>query len=132
DLAHQFAGLAELSRATRADFFQGKHGAASPIGESAIRSILLHFSHSGNRVLVERLVLSGVGSLPSKAQVSMPLAGKVFVLTGVLPNTTRAQAIQKIRAAGGSVSSNVTRKTDWLVVGESAGAKIGAARELGV
>ena len=61
-----------------------------------------------------------------------PLAGKTLVLTGTLPELTREQATERIIAAGGRVTGSVSRKTDWVVAGESAGSKLAQAEKLGV
>jgi DNA ligase (NAD+) len=61
-----------------------------------------------------------------------PLSGKTFVLTGSLPNLTREQASALIAAAGGKVTGSVSKKTDYLVAGESAGSKLANAERLGV
>jgi DNA ligase (NAD+) len=61
-----------------------------------------------------------------------PLAGKAFVLTGTLPELTREQASEMIVAAGGRVTGSVSRKTDYVVAGESAGSKLAQAEKLGV
>ncbi len=61
-----------------------------------------------------------------------PLSGKTFVLTGTLPNLTREQATELIQAAGGKVTGSVSKKTDYLVAGESAGSKLARAEALGV
>jgi DNA ligase (NAD+) len=61
-----------------------------------------------------------------------PLAGRTLVLTGTLPELTREQATERIVAAGGRVTGSVSRKTDWLVAGESAGSKLTQAEKLGV
>jgi DNA ligase (NAD+) len=61
-----------------------------------------------------------------------PLGGKTFVLTGTLPNLTREQASQRIMAAGGKVTGSVSKKTDYVVAGESAGSKLANAERLGV
>jgi len=61
-----------------------------------------------------------------------PLAGKTFVLTGTLPELTREQATERIEAAGGRVTSSVSKKTDYLVAGESPGSKLDKAQRMKV
>ena len=59
-------------------------------------------------------------------------SGKTFVLTGTMPNLKREEATAKIEAAGGKVSSSVSKKTDYVVVGSDPGSKYDKAKELGV
>jgi DNA ligase (NAD+) len=61
-----------------------------------------------------------------------PLAGQTFVLTGTLPDLTREQASARIMAAGGKVTGSVSKKTSYVVAGESAGSKLASAERLGV
>jgi DNA ligase (NAD+) len=61
-----------------------------------------------------------------------PLAGQTFVLTGTLPDLTREQAAARIMAAGGKVTGSVSKKTTYVVAGESAGSKLASAERLGV
>ena len=60
------------------------------------------------------------------------LSGKTFVLTGTLVNMSRADAKRRIQNAGGKVTSSVSKKTDYVVVGADAGSKARKAEELGV
>ena len=88
-------------------------------------------------------VLRGNGPAIAENQAEMPLeeppagrdafsiAGKTFVVTGTLSACSRREAENRIKSLGGSVSSSVTRKTDYLVVGESPGSKLDAAQRLG-
>jgi DNA ligase (NAD+) len=85
------------------------------------------------RALIEDLRAQGVvmeleGPPPGQG----PLAGRTFVLTGTLPDLTREQASERIVAAGGRVTSSVSKKTDYVVAGENAGSKLAKAESLGV
>jgi DNA ligase (NAD+) len=68
------------------------------------------------------------GPAPSQG----PLAGTTLVLTGSMPEWSREQATQQITAAGGRVTGSVSKKTDYLVAGESPGSKLEKAERLGV
>ena len=61
-----------------------------------------------------------------------PLRDLTFVLTGTLPDLTREQATERILAAGGRVTSSVSKKTSYVVAGESPGSKREKAERLGV
>jgi DNA ligase (NAD+) len=74
------------------------------------------------------LCFSEQGPLPSEG----PLAGKTLVITGTLPTWSREQATEQILAGGGRVTTSVSKKTDYLVAGESAGSKLEKAERLGV
>ena len=67
-----------------------------------------------------------------KKSVSGALVGKVFVLTGTLPTLGRSEASEMLLSVGAKVSSSVSKNTDFVLAGESAGSKLDKARALGV
>ncbi|MEX1172968.1 MAG: BRCT domain-containing protein, partial [Chloroflexota bacterium] len=69
---------------------------------------------------------------PRMAAAAGPLAGKSVVVTGTLTGLSRQEAEEAIRAAGGKPAGSVSKKTDYVVAGESAGSKLTKAQELGV
>jgi DNA ligase (NAD+) len=69
---------------------------------------------------------------PRAAAAAGPLAGKTVVVTGTLEGFSREGAEAAIRAAGGKPGGSVSKKTDYVVAGESAGSKLAKAQELGV
>ena len=83
-------------------------------------------------IIVHRILNSGVQIKFESQLTDVRLDGRVFVLTGTLESLTRRQAKDMIAAAGGKVSGSVSRNTDYVVAGESAGSKLAKARELGV
>jgi DNA ligase (NAD+) len=105
------------------------------IGPVIGHHIRAFFDDPGNREVIRRLRVAGVSwpAPPARpAALGMGrLAGAVFVLTGRLGTMTREQAEAAIHSLGGSVSSRVSRKTRYLLVGENPGSKLDEARRLG-
>jgi DNA ligase (NAD+) len=103
------------------------------IGEKMAASIRAQLDDERMRALIEDLRALGLrfaeeGPAPSEG----PLADKTLVLTGSLPQWSREQATERIMAAGGRVTGSVSKKTDYLVAGESPGSKLQKAERLGV
>lgn len=102
------------------------------IGPRVADSIVSWFRDAHNqKVLADLLKQVRVESQKPKAK-SGKFAGKTFVLTGTLPTLSRDEAKAKILALGGKVSGSVSKNTDYVVAGESAGSKLTEARKLGV
>jgi DNA ligase (NAD+) len=128
-LASHFGSVDALEKATEEELFQVRD-----IGEVVAKSILTWFSHEDNRVLLRRLREAGVNLQAQQVAArsgGTKLAGKTFVLTGTL-SEPREDIKERIIAAGGKVSSSVSKKTDYLVTGENAGSKLDDAQRLGV
>lgn len=108
--------------------------AAAPAGASAAeRAATAYFAHASHRAMVADLIAVGMRPTVIAAGAGdRPLLGKIFVLTGTLPTLSRAQATEKIEAAGGKVSGSVSARTDYVVAGTEAGVKREQARTLKV
>jgi DNA ligase (NAD+) len=96
-------------------------------------SIVAWFADERNRTLVRKLTENGVDVVETGGgdASSDVLAGKSFVLTGKLETMTRPEAEERLRRAGATVTSSVSKKTTYLVAGEDAGSKAARAQELG-
>jgi DNA ligase (NAD+) len=128
NLAQRFRDIDTLLGATVEEIAQ-----APGIGEKMARTIRDQLDDKRMRALIADLRVLGLqlreqGPPPSEG----PLAGKTLVLTGTLPDWSREQATERIMAAGGRVTGSVSKNTDYLVAGESAGSKLAKAQRLGV
>jgi DNA ligase (NAD+) len=129
-LGRHFAALDDLACASKDCLL-----AVEEVGEIIAVSLTRWFKDSRNRRLIERLRESGLNFRSRSFQPESapgPLAGKVFVLTGTLPNLNRDEATARIEAKGGKVSGSVSKKTSFVVAGEDAGSKLDKARQLNI
>lgn len=105
------------------------------IGPTIAESIVDFFKQAPNRRLLKRLLAAGVKPAPPRAvarSADGPLAAAQVVFTGALSRWTRGQAEALVRDAGGVPTDSVTKKTTYVVAGETAGSKLDKARKLGV
>ncbi|OKH18731.1 NAD-dependent DNA ligase LigA [[Limnothrix rosea] IAM M-220] len=129
-LTQNFPTLDKLQTATFAKL-QGVYG----IGEEIAQSVVDWFRVEANQQLIAALQNAGLtfeATQTAPVQTNSSIAGKTFVITGTLPTLKRSEAADKIKAAGGKVTSSVSKKTDYLLAGENAGSKLEKARTLGV
>jgi DNA ligase (NAD+) len=130
-LARHFSSLERLSKATVEELDD-----IHEIGLTMAQSIHDWFADSGNSELCERLTRAGVQTEleqpTTAADTDQKFAGKVFVLTGTLPDLTRDQARELIEAGGGRVTGSVSKKTDYVLAGADPGSKLDKANALGV
>lgn len=130
DLAEKFNDLSELSKATSIQLQQ-----MEGFGPNTADAIVDWFARPANQALVAKLKDLGVWPLASEATGPTKrwyLDGKTFVVTGTLPTLSRDQAKELIEINGGKVTDSVSKKTDYLVVGENAGSKLDKAISLNV
>ena len=129
-LARQFHNLDALSRASL-DELTSLEG----IGPGIAASITGWFAQPHNQELLQKLRANGVWPQEHETKEnaqSGALAGKTFVITGTLPTLSREQAERLILEHGGTISSSVSKKTDYLLLGENPGSKYAKALELGI
>ena len=128
-LAGHFGSLDALMAASEEDLV-----GAEEVGPNTAAAVRAYFSHPKHGELVERLRAHGVrleGPRRRRAAEG-PLAGTTVVITGTLSGISREDAAAILEAAGAKVSGSVSKKTSYVVVGESAGSKLDKARSLGV
>jgi len=128
-LAEHFVSLENLLKAEKT-ILASIHG----IGGTVAESITGWFSKKANQKLVRDLQgqVFIEDHLKIKGETSEKISGKTFVLTGTLSSLEREEAKSGIRSLGGIISNSVSKKTDYIVVGENPGSKYEKAKELGI
>ncbi|HEB86378.1 MAG TPA: NAD-dependent DNA ligase LigA [Gammaproteobacteria bacterium] len=108
--------------------------AVPDVGPVVAHSIVTFFSQAHNREVIEKLIAAGLHwpHVEIKPEDALPLKGKTFVLTGTLTRMSRDEARAALQARGAKVSGSVSKKTDYVVVGENPGSKAAKAEQLGV
>ena len=124
-LAEHFDSIDDLARATEEELTR-----IEGIGPEVAKSIVDFFKNPENRKLIEELKAAGLN--PRRQVKAGPLSGKTFVFTGALSSMTREEAKRLVEELGGRVASTVSRKVDYVVVGENPGSKYERARALGI
>ncbi len=129
DLATHFGALEAIIHAPLEALLE-----VNDVGPIVAESILQFFGEPHNRDVIQSMQNLGVQwpETAGKQRVAGVLSGKTLVLTGTLPNLSRDAAQALIEAAGGKVSSSVSKKTDYVVAGAEAGSKLEKAQALGV
>jgi DNA ligase (NAD+) len=127
DLAAHFRELDALMAADGQRLRQ-----VSDVGPVVADSVAAFFREQHNRDVINELMKAGITFAPMAAPQTPAagVAGKTFVLTGVLPTLSRDDAKARIEGKGGKVSGSVSKKTHYLVAGEDAGSKLTKAQEL--
>ena len=132
NLADYFGFLERIQQADEATLL-----AVPDVGEIVAKHILAFFNEEHNQIIIEQLKKVGLNwpeAEPVSAEDSagLPLAGKVYVITGTLSEMSRDDAKQFLQQLGGKVTGSVSAKTDCLVAGEKAGSKLTKAEVLGI
>jgi DNA ligase (NAD+) len=136
-LSNEFESIERLRRTVGEPTGASALESINEIGPIVAKSIYDWFQDKDNQKLLDRLLKQVNIEQPSKSVSGgsgqeSPVFGKTFVLTGTLSSMGRDEAKEKIRSLGGSVSSSVSKATDYVVAGENPGSKYYKAEELGV
>ena len=126
-LASAFGSMDNLMQAS-----VGQLLTVDDIGDITAEMIVDWFAQPQAKNLIEKLRLAGLNFESQRVITDTRFSGKTFVLTGALTMFTRDEATEKIELFGGKVSSSVSKKTSFVVVGENAGSKEKKARELSI
>ncbi len=132
-LTENFPSIEELSQASF-ESIEAVYG----IGEEIAQSVFEWVRIADNQTLIKQLQAAGLkfvsrqSTLDTVAQSQQVLAGKTFAITGTLPGLKRSEAQQLIEQAGGKVTGSISKKTDYLLLGEDAGSKLAKAEKLGI
>lgn len=95
--------------------------ALEDIGPVVAQGIASYFKEARNAEVIDRLLAGGVDPTLPTAKKEGPLTGKTFVVTGTLKDFSRDQATNEIEERGGKVAGSVSKKTDYIVVGDNPG-----------
>ena len=129
-LADEFGSIERLAEADPERIEQ-----AEGIGPIMAHQIAESLADQRTWAIIERLKAAGLKmelAEDERRPEGGPLEGKTVVLTGTLPDLTRDEAGAMVKRAGGKVTGSVSKKTDYVVAGESAGSKLEKAEKLGV
>lgn len=128
DLAGHFISLEDLMKASEEELMK-----IQGVGVIVAKSVRSFFDEPHNKEIIRRLIHYGLNIKSERIQKGLQtLQSKIFVITGTLPNYSRDKAKELIEQAGGHVSASVSKKTDYVLAGESPGSKFDKAKELGV
>lgn len=129
-ICSRFACIDDVMKATRAELMK-----VPGLGPKTADRVGAFFAARGNRSTVKEMLAGGLklsNPLKGPRKPSNTLANRTFVFTGRLDRWTRDEAKRVLEAMGARVTGDVSRKTDYLVVGEKPGSKLKRARELGI
>ena len=124
----RFSSILDLEDADRDALME-----VDDVGEVSADCIFRFFHDEKNKEMIARLKSLGVNMEAEETEtIDSAVSGKIVVITGTLPTLGRKEAAELVEKYGGKVSGSVSKKTDYVVAGESAGSKLTKAQELGI
>jgi len=128
DLANYFGNFNKLKKANAEDLLNIRD-----VGPIVAANIYEWFKNKNNLKILDRLIEAGIEIInPMLKEKKDKLQDIIFVLTGELQSISRDEAKEKIRFFGGKISESVSKKTNYVIVGDSPGSKYERAKKLGV
>lgn len=127
ELIRTFGSIDAIANADKETLAQ-----TSDIGDITAEGIYGFFHDEDNMALIGRLKAAGLNFERTEENLGTSLSGLSICITGTLPGMSRDEASALIEKNGGKVTSSVSKKTSYLLMGEDAGSKERKARELGV
>jgi len=127
DLACHFPRLDDFFRLSEEDLME-----VEGIGPEVAASVHQFFRDKKNKESIELLKKAGVKVIEPKVKEKGKLVGKTFLFTGALKTLGRDEARNLVESSGGMTTSSISKKVDYVVVGEDPGSKFDKAKELGI
>ena len=129
-LMNHFGTMDALAQATEEEMMD-----IDDIGPISAHCVYTYFRQPHSQVLLQKFKDAGVNMVQEvlpPVEGDLPLSGKTVVISGTLPGMSREEATQLIQRHGGKVTGSVSKKTSFLLAGESAGSKLEKATALGI
>jgi DNA ligase (NAD+) len=127
-LSEHFGSLENICHATDEELLN-----IPDVGPKTALCITTFFSQKQTKSLLSSLSSLGIGKEHVEiTAINSEFSGKEFVITGTLPNLSRAEATEIIQKLGGKTSANVSKKTSAVIVGEKPGSNLKKAEEKGI
>jgi len=127
DLARNFARLEDFFHLSEEELME-----VEGVGPEVAASVHQFFRDKKNRESIDRLKKAGVKVIEPKTKEKGKLAGKTFVFTGALKDFARDEARTLVESMGATTASSISKKVDFVVMGEDPGSKFDKAKELGI
>jgi DNA ligase (NAD+) len=131
ELAKRFHNLDEIGNASAENLLL-----IEGIGPNIAQAIMDWFANPTNQEVLKKLMKFGVWPLAEESSAfevgSQSFSGQTFVITGTLPGFTRTEAKEFVESHGGKVTSSLSKKTSYLVLGTNPGSKFEKAQKLGI
>jgi DNA ligase (NAD+) len=128
-LAQHFGSLEKIADADESALLD-----IHDIGPVVAKHIVLFFKEPHHKKIIQSLIESGIHwpAIEKPSSESQPLLGKSFVITGTLFAMTREEVKEKLELLGAKITNSVSKKTDFVIIGENPGSKAEKAEALGI